>query len=377
MSGEFHSKLQEKLEARDRLGILRNLKNFITPIDFSSNDYLGLGRSEELYKLIKQKVEKLPLKNGSTGSRLLTGNSVYAEEVEHKLSAIFRSEAALVFNSGYNANLGILSSVPQRGDTILYDEYAHASIKDGARLSLAKRIAFRHNDVGDLERKLKKVRGHAFIIVESVYSMDGDECPLADLVELSESYESSIVLDEAHSTGVMGEAGSGLAVSLGLQGNIAIRIYTFGKAMGVHGACVAGSRKLIDYLVNFSRPFVYTTSLSPHSFASIDCSFEFLKSNTYLQQNLRENINLFKSGFHGKNLKSNSAIQAVVIPGNAEVKEAATQLQSAGLDVRPILYPTIPRDTERLRFCIHAFNTEHEINHLVKNLNGLTPAIVN
>jgi 8-amino-7-oxononanoate synthase len=363
--------LSEKLEFLKTENQLRQLSAEVAAIDFSSNDYLGLARSEDLFKIISEKSKNCVRgKNGATGSRLLSGNDIYVQEVESKLATIFNSEAALIFNSGYSANQAVLSSLPQRGDTILYDELAHACIKDGARLSLASRFSFKHNDVDDLEKKLKKSKGKIFIAVEAIYSMDGDHCPLKEIVNVAQNYEASILLDEAHSTGVFGKQGSGLAVSLGLSEFVDIRIHTFGKAMGIHGACVAGSKNLINYLINFARPFIYTTALPPHSIVSIDCAFDYLNRNIHVQKKLNENINLFLANSHGIELKpgSQSAIQTIVVPGNKQVKSAATKLQQAGFDIRPILSPTVKTGSERIRICIHSFNTEQEISQLTGEL---------
>ena len=295
----LQSALTKQLALREEEGIRRFLKaDQHGLIDFTSNDYLGLARSLELFQAIEQKVSDSAFKlNGATGSRLLSGNSDYAEQIENKLSGIFKSEASLLFNSGYAANVGVLSSLPQRGDTILYDALAHACMKDGARLSLAKRFNFKHNDLHDLESKIKLATGKVFIAVESIYSMDGDQCPLKDLVDLAEKYGAVIILDEAHSTGVLGDRGAGLAVSLGLENKIDVRIYTFGKAMGIHGACVAGSSTLKDYLINFARPFIYTTARPPHSLISIECAFDFLHQNIGLQNILNKKVEYFLNEF--------------------------------------------------------------------------------
>jgi 8-amino-7-oxononanoate synthase len=365
--------LDERLVARKEKGLLRSLKVSPDLTDFCSNDYLGLARSEELYLAIQEKFRKTAQMNGSTGSRLLTGNSRHHEQVESKLAAIFQCEAALLFNSGYNANLAVLSAVPQRGNVILYDELAHASIKDGARLSLASRHSFRHNDMEDLETKIKKAQGRVFIAVESVYSMDGDLCPLEDLVNLSEQYGATLILDEAHSTGVFGEEGSGLSVSVGLHPRIAIRIYTFGKAMGIHGACVSGSAALKSFLINFGRAFIYTTAPDHHALASIECAFDYVKSNQHLQVVLQEKINAYNSLAPTPGISKNPfhPIQSVIIPGNTHAAYAATRLQRAGFDVRAILSPTVPEGTERLRICLHTFNSEKEIAALSAELNAV------
>lgn len=366
--------LQKKLQQRrdeDSFRILSRKENLV---DFTSNDYLGLARSAELFEIIKKKCDLLPHRNGSSGSRLLSGNSLYTEEVEKKLATIFNAEAAIIFNSGYSANQAVLSCIPQRDDTILYDELAHACIRDGARLSLAKQHSFIHNDHADLEKKLKQATGNVFIVVESIYSMDGDECPLDVFVKLAKQYNAFLMIDEAHSTGTMGDKGAGLSVSKNLQHEIDIRVYTFGKAVGCHGACVAGSKTLIDYLINFARPFIFTTALSPHSIAAIDCSFTYLETNIQLQEKLNQKIGLFtllKNLGGLKTIESKSQVQSIVIPGVENVKNAARKLQSKGFDVRPILYPTVAKGTERLRICLHTFNSDDEIKNLVQELSSL------
>lgn len=339
--------------------------------DFTSNDYLGLARSEALSRRIGQRlVNGIPVQNGSGGSRLLSGNSLIAEETEGLMAMISKAESALLFNSGFMANVGVLSCIPQRGDTILYDEHAHASIKDGVRLSLADRYSFRHNDLDDLRKKLMKGRGIAYIVVESIYSMDGDESPLQDIVNLATDHNAVVILDEAHSTGTYGPRGGGLALAQGLQDRIPIRILTFGKAMGVHGACVCCSTKLRDFLINFSRPFIYTTALPAHSFATILCSFEYLDENGQLRDTLRGRITVFKKHYK-KVTGSDSAIQPIRIKGNENARAAAAHLQSMGYDVRPVLSPTVKEGTERLRICLHVFNSDNEIINLTSELNRL------
>lgn len=368
---DLNKLLQKKLKKRHEENSLRKLVNHIN-IDFTSNDYLGLARSENLYQLIQKKVNDLPHLNGATGSRLLSGNNPYTEEVEQKLADTFKSEAALIFNSGYATNQAVLSSIPQRGDTILYDELVHACIRDGARLSLAGRFPFLHNNLNDLEDRLKRAKGNIFIAIESIYSMDGDQCPLQQIVELAEKYNATIILDEAHSTGVMGQNGSGYAASLGLEQRIPIRIYTFGKAMGVHGACVAGSSDLIEYMVNFARTFIFTTAMPTHSIASIDCAFKYLAHNINLQQELTERISVFKSESEKLNIQkltSNSQIQGIIVPGNNSIKSVSSNLQTNGFDIRPILSPTVAKGSERLRICLHTFNTHEEIKQLVHLLS--------
>lgn len=364
--------LQKSLTKRVQENSLRILPGSNPDIDFISNDYLGLARSEELFDQIQEKYQDLKIKlNGSTGSRLLSGNSEMAESLEKKLASHFKAEAGLIFNSGYNAGLSVLSSVPGKDDTIIYDELAHACIKDGARLSISKRFSFRHNDVNDLEQKLKRTKGKAFIVLESIYSMDGDQTPLLEIVNLAQNYDSEIILDEAHATGIIGKKGVGLANSLELQDRIFARIYTFGKAMGVHGAIVCGKKILKDYLINNARPFIYTTALPLHSLVSIECAFDYLKSNHYLLQKIDEKISLFIDHYRKREINfertdSNSQIQGIIIPGNSHVRKVSELVRKSGYDVRPILSPTVKLGKERIRVCLHTFNNDDDILGLLR-----------
>jgi 8-amino-7-oxononanoate synthase len=372
------SKLQQKLLERAENNSLRKLTVSEGMADFFSNDYLGLARSIELSDIIHSEYEKQKGNpNGSTGSRLLSGNTLYAEKVEEELSYLFKAEKVLLMNSGYNANLSVLSTFPQKGDTIIYDELIHASLKDGYRLSFASRFPFRHNDLEDLESKLKKGKGDLFVVVESIYSMDGDAAPLNEIVELCEKYSAYIILDEAHSTGTFGENGNGLACALGVEQKIFARIYTFGKGMGIHGACVAGSKIMVDYLVNFARPFIYTTALPIHSLVAIKCAFEYLKNKPELARQLSGKIMDFKNNLpseiinSGAYVESSSPIQVVRVSGNAKVKKAATSLQAKKLDIRPILSPTVKEGEERLRICLHIYNTKIETELLYQSLEEI------
>jgi 8-amino-7-oxononanoate synthase len=349
----------------------RSLKLPPGGIDFTSNDYLGLARSPELYSKILDAMAALPQKrNGSTGSRLLSGNSALIGSAETKLAGLFQSGSALLFDSGYSANLAVLSTLPQRSDTIIMDELSHASLKDGARLCQATKWNFRHNDPDDLRKKLELVakhqdvrRGEKWIVVESLYSMDGDRCPLNEIITISKDYSAHIILDEAHTTGLGNQK----------KIDVAVRVCTFGKAMGVHGACVCSSDEIKDQLINFSRPFIYTTAPSDHSVVSVTSAFDFLDANKHLQEDLNEKIRYFRSiadRVHGWN-KSESQIQIVIVPGYEQVTKAASHLQSAGYDVRPILSPTVREGQERLRICLHTFNTEKEMQGLVKEMISL------
>jgi 8-amino-7-oxononanoate synthase len=370
----IEQKLLAQLTARQHAGNLRGLPSSSGKTDFCSNDYLGLARDPTLHTQIQEayRQEHHPA-NGSTGSRLISGNNPLALTLERELAEVFKAEQTLLFNSGYAANTAVLSAIPQKGDTILYDDSIHASLKEGARLSFANRFSFRHNDLADLERRLQRATGDIFVVAESVYSMDGDFAPLDGLLNVCERYGANLVWDEAHSTGLWGNGGSGIACGEGLHERIFARIYTFGKAMGVHGACIAGSRVLVEYLINFARPFIYTTALPLHSLVSVREAFRFLAAHSELPGAIHAKIAAFRwaAGQHGileKLIPSSSPIQAVRIGGNEQTKWVATHLWDAGADVRPILSPTVREGEERLRICLHVYNTDEEIAGLVRLL---------
>ncbi len=380
---EVMKKFEGKILEREISGNLRSLKNKNLPFDFVSNDYLGLARSEELFNRIQFRYQRLNVtnKNGSGGSRLLSGNTSIAQKVEKDLAAHFNAEAALLFNSGYTANLAIVSSIAGQGDTILYDHLSHVCLKEGAWMSKAEARPFRHNDVKDLEIKLKQVstQGEVFVVIESVYSMDGDIAPVEQIYDVCRYYGANLIVDEAHSTGVMGKHGNGYLNEIGFADKVFARVYTFGKAMGVHGACVCGSETLIKYLVNFARPFIYTTAMPMHSIISIEQAFEYLFDYPELNDQLLKKIDLFRKEIDSCHFDGNgaeypgsvTAIQPVIIPGNDRIKEIAIQLQQDGFDVRPILAPTVKQGAERLRISLHAHNTDEEIVQLVSKLKSL------
>lgn len=363
--------LKEKLNQREAEGNLRKLSSNPGRIDFFSNDYLGLSRNRELAEAIDKEYRSLNnIFNGSTGSRLLSGNAAFTEEVEKELSVIFKAQNTLIFNSGYNANLSILSSIPQKGDTIIYDELIHASLKEGARLSFADRFSFRHNELSDLEQKLKRAKGKKFVVVESVYSMDGDSTPLPELIEVCEKQDAFVILDEAHSTGIKGFNGNGLACSLGLEERIFARIYTFGKGMGIHGACIAGNKILIEYLVNFARAFIYTTALPPHSICAIKVAFSYLATHKNLVNELDHKIKYFERvkqelKIAERFISGDSPIKAFKVGGNLNTRALAEFLQNKNFEVRPILSPTVKTGEERLRICLHNFNSNEDIKNLL------------
>ena len=373
----FPEKLQSKLQNRQAESSLRQLGNTSAAVDFASNDYLGFSKSEFIFEQTHQLLSDKNLKiNGATGSRLLSGNHVLYTETETFLTDFHDSESALIFNSGYDANVGFFSCVPQKGDFILYDELCHASIRDGIRLSQAKSYKFSHNDYENLEVLVDRFQSEdaeIYVVTESVFSMDGD-CPnVEELVRITEKFNCLLVIDEAHALGVFGDSGEGLMQQMTLQRHTFARIMTFGKGLDCHGAAILGSQNLKDYLVNFARSFIYTTGLSPHAVANILVAYRHLQSDSKARRLLQDNITHFNQQKMQLGLKplfvySKSAVQSAIIPGNEKVKNIAAVLQQQGFDVKAILSPTVPEGQERLRICLHSFNSQTEIDQLLQSL---------
>lgn len=374
----FPKRLLKKLQKREAENALRQLGSQNQLVDFSSNDYLGFSKNENIFNethdyLVGHNIKQ----NGATGSRLLSGNHGLYQLVETVLCEFHKTDAALVFNSGYDANIGFFSCVPQRHDIILYDEYVHASIRDGISMSHANAYKFAHNDLSDLDSLLKRhseaildANITIYVVTESVFSMDGDSPHLETLSQLCTNYHAHLVIDEAHAVGVFGDYGKGLVQDLELERQIFARIVTFGKALGTHGAAILGSSQLKTYLVNFSRSLIYTTALPPHALATINSAYlELIKTNAI--KSLQENINRFKTEIDNHNLKSHfidsdSAIHCAIISGNENVKQIAQKIQENGFSLKPILSPTVPKGQERLRFCIHSYNSKQEISEVLQ-----------
>ena len=373
----FPNKLSDKLQNRMTSKALRTLGGVTSGVDFSSNDYLGFASSENIFNRTSVLLRERGIReNGATGSRLLSGNSDLHTETEAYIAKFHNTPAALLFNSGYNANIGFFSSVPQRGDIVLYDALCHASIRDGIGMGNAKAFKFQHNDLESLTKLVEKYcqeNCDVYVVTEAVFSMDGDQAPLREIVTICKKYECHFVVDEAHALGIFGEYGRGLVQELGIEDDVFARVVTFGKALGCHGAAILGSETLISYLINFSRSFIYTTGPSPHSVATILAAYQELPTNPKHKQKLHINIAILQLDIKLKGLSSyfipsTSAIHCCVIPGNKEVKDISEKLMELGLDVRPIMAPTVPSGSERLRICLHSYNTEVQIKELVSHL---------
>ena len=383
-------RMQGKLEERRTKQTLRSLTtNSSSAIDFSSNDYLGLARDGTQQQLVRLR-EQETVGLGSTGSRLLSGNSRQYEQLESYLASVHKRPAALLFNSGYDANLSVVSSLP--GDVILYDEYCHNSLHMGVRLWQTankkrerKAISFRHNDTSDCKRQLETIQKQkAVILVESVYSMDGDEAPLEEILKIAAQFDAQLVVDEAHGLGVMGSTGLVNAFNLQNHPNLLYTIYTFGKAAGCHGAVVGLPSFLArSYLINYGYPFIYSTALPPHSLVTIRCAYETMTSpeGDARRATLRRNVHLFRSQLEPvvqwyassaiRLLDSTTPIQALMVPGNEICSRfCQTVYENSGATIRlyPIKSPTVPANKERVRVVLHAHNTTSEIRQLVQSI---------
>jgi 8-amino-7-oxononanoate synthase len=440
---EMESRLKECLDRREREGTLRslmplptlsssspNLSSSASPIiDFSSNDYLGFARCPEQHRRVESAYEEFMSSTtshssgallGATGSRLLSGDSNLARSLEANLAHIHNRPAALLFNSGYDANLSVLSSLPYRDDgkdVIIMDELVHNSLVMGVRMGRLKKenvYTFRHNNVDDLKRVLGNVINMSsvktptvLIVIESVYSMDGDIAPMKDILDVAEHNGAAVIVDEAHGLGIFGRTnvddmtlepstdrtchqdndragGTGALAALNLEHHPALlcSVHTFGKAAGCHGAVVAGSNIVISYLINYARPFVYSTALPPHSLVSIQQSYESMMSEEgekrrkvvfhfvrVFRQAMNIGLSSFGRGCQFELLPSPSPIQAVLVPGNESCISICTELREVDrFDVYPIRSPTVPKGKERIRIILHAHNKEEEVRALVKAL---------
>ena len=371
----INDSLKEILQQRKEASLFRYLQVNDGLTDFCSNDYLSFARSETIKRQVKNTAETIATFSGATGSRSISGNTAFAEELEQFIATFHNAEAGLLFNSGYDANLGLFSCIAKKEDTIICDELIHASIIDGCRLSYASRFRFAHNDVEDLEKKLQKAKGNIFVAVESVYSMDGDMAPLTEIVSVCKKYHANLIVDEAHATGVFGGQGKGLVNQFGLEKQVFARVHTFGKAMGCHGAIVVGSTALRNYLINFARSFIFTTALPLHSLLTVRCAYEQLLADGFNNDYLHELIQHFKNDFHVTGdiylIDSISPVQSLIIPGNQRVRNVSGQLQAKGFDVRAIVSPSVPVGKERLRISLHMHNTKEQVDQLKQLLHQI------
>ena len=369
MSAAVRRAIREALAEREKAGLLRNLETAHGGIDFCSNDYLGLARDRRLRGRIAALAAESAAPQGATGSRLISGNHPEIEALEAQLSGFYASEAALVFSSGFAANLGLLASLGGVVQTLVCDRLLHASAIDGGRLSGAKRVIFAHNDMRDLKARLGELPSGetAAVAVDTVYSMDGDFAPLEEIAVRAEEQDAAVVVDEAHANGVLGPAGRGGVVAAGLQDRVLARVVTFGKALGLQGGAVLCSKDLRDYLVNFARSFVFSTGVSPLWAASVQSVYDMLPDLNAEREQLLDNVSHFRGRVAQSAqpwLPSESWIQCLRVPGARRITRVGGILRSRGLAALPIRAPTVPAGEERIRVCLHSHNTREEIDLL-------------
>ncbi|KAJ7143201.1 pyridoxal phosphate-dependent transferase [Mycena crocata] len=397
----LEAQLISALDSREKRSIRRRLPEPSPPglVDFSSNDYLSLASSPVLRDLFLSKLRAAPDILGSGGSRLLINGTAHTA-LEARLSQFFGSPAAILFNSGFDANVGFFSCVPQIGDVVIYDEHIHASVHDGIRASRARgaHYAFEHNSIPafralvskllDERPELQTGQSSLFVAVESLYSMDGTFAPLAEVVQiLDECFPQGngyLVVDEAHSTGIYGPQGRGRVAQLGLEGKVLARLHTFGKALAANGAVILTSPLIRDYLLNYARSLIYTTSPSFANIIAADSSFDMLVDGTAHQLS-KKVLNLsryFVEELHPRlrdipihllslplHLKNSSALASPIVPVmTTRPRPLSAHLMRLGMNARPITWPTVPKGKDRVRVCLHAGNTTDDVDRLVEGM---------
>lgn len=376
-------RIEELLQERKREGLLRTLRpaslrkqgkiylNAKEYFDFSSNDYLGLASHPKLKEGAKKAIEELGI--GASASRLLSGDLEVHHRLEDRIALFKGKESALVLNSGYQANVGIISAILKRGDAVFCDRLNHASIIDGILLSGAKLFRFHHCDSNHLEWLLKKERGNfkeALIITETVFSMDGDRAPLGELVNLKEKYNCRIMVDEAHATGIFGENGSGIVEEQGLTDKVDLNLGTFSKALGGFGAYIACSKDVRNYLINTCRSFIYSTALPPSVIVANIASLKLIKEEPFRRKTLLENAQYFRNSLNkiGFRVIGSSQIVPLIIGNTEETIELSRKLQNKNYWVLPIRPPTVRKGEARLRFSLTYYHTKEILERLINDI---------
>ncbi|KAJ7264862.1 pyridoxal phosphate-dependent transferase [Mycena haematopus] len=400
----LEAQLISALHSRDERSIRRRLpepssfSSSLGLVDFNSNDYLSLASSSVLRDNFLNKLRDAPDILGSGGSRLLVNGQAHSA-LEARLAQFFRSPAAILFNSGFDANVGFFSCVPQVGDVVVYDEYIHASVHDGIRASRAcgAHFPFEHNSIPGFRALLTKLleerpelksgQSSLFVAVESLYSMDGTFAPLTEIVHTLDEYfpqrNGHLVVDEAHSTGIYGPQGRGRVAQLGLEDKVLARLHTFGKALAATGAIILTSPLIRDYLLNYARSLIYTTSLSFANIIAADSSFDMLTDGTaqqlstkvldlsqYFIEELRPRlrdvpIHLLSLPVH----LHHSSLASPIIPiMTTRPRPLSAHLLNLGMNARPITWPTVPKGKDRVRVCLHAGNTKSDVDRLIDGM---------
>jgi len=369
----FLDEIAVRLDHIKNVGLYRVLRDQ-AGVDFSSNDYLGLSRHPSLRAKLLQSLSRGPL--SSPGSRLLSGNLPEHRALEERLAKFKKTEAALLFSSGYQANVGLLTSLIGRDDRTISDAANHASIIDGLRLSGCEKVIVPHLDVSAIERALAKrpPSGRTFLVTESLFSMDGDIAPLDEYADLADRYGACLIVDDAHATGVYGpERGSGLCEEFGIETRPIATVSTFGKALGLCGAFVAGPKVIVDYLINNARPFIFTTATPPLLLAAIDAALDIIAREPERRRRVLELAAMLRDRLEARGLDclgSAGHIVPVLLEQNDRAVRIAEEVRSHGYDVRAIRPPSVPPETARLRLSVHADHSREEISGLARAIHS-------
>ncbi len=386
-------RIKKFLLEREKAGTLRKLSPIIRLgrgrvrlldidaelLDFSSNDYLGLSEHPELITASRKYLDMFG--TGAGAARLMSGDMEINHLLEQEIAPLKCKEAALTFGSGYLANTGVIPALAGRGDLIIADRLNHASIYDGCMLSGARTIRFRHNDLEHLEQILHEKRSQfnsILVVVESIYSMDGDRCPLADLVKLKERYGFLLMVDEAHATGLYGENGSGIIEEDKVSDSVDIAMGTFGKALGSYGAYIAASQEMVDFLVNRARTFIYSTALPPAVVGASLAALYLVKSEPQLRLDLHNKVAFFKKQLRKNGLKDDpgpSQIIPVMIGDSTKTLAIAEELQKNRIYVKAVRPPTVPEGSARLRFSITRHHQEKDLKNCAQVLSKVIRAV--
>jgi glycine C-acetyltransferase len=341
-------------------------------INLASYNYLGISYRPEVKRAAMEAIERYGL--GASGSPILSGTFDIHEEFATELARFKDKEACIIFPTGYSANVGFISGLMRSGDTILLDQYSHASIVDGAILAKSKTVFFRHNNPMDLERKIAGVKGKKLLVVEGVYSMDGDMCALPEIVEVAKRHGARILIDEAHSTFLFGPNGRGVAEHFGLDKEVDFHLGTFSKSLGGQGGFIAGTQELIDYVTAFARSRFFSCNLSPVLTAGLLAALRIAQAEPHLRAKLWSNVAYLRRRFAEEGIdigKSNSQVMPVMVNNDARVFAVAEKVQDRGLFLNPVTYPAVPKHRSRLRISVSAAHSEEELETAVQVIAGV------
>ncbi|MCV9884143.1 8-amino-7-oxononanoate synthase [Metabacillus halosaccharovorans] len=380
----FDQWLTQRIEKTKQAGLYRRLRTMSTApqpqmvvngtkqIVFSSNNYLGLANDPILIEKALETLNEFGL--GSSGSRLTTGNTEWHEKLEQRIANFKKMEAALLFSSGYLANMGVLSSLPVKGDVLLSDQLNHASIIDGCRLSKAETVIYQHADMNSLAQKLRETQKYnrRFIVTDGVFSMDGTIAPLDKIMKLAKRYDAYVIVDDAHATGVLGEGGRGTSELFGVSPDVVIG--TLSKAVGIEGGFVSGSSVLIDFLLNHARTFIFQTAVPPASCAAAYAAIDMIEKGKDKRENLLRKIKIIKNTLEAMGFKvygQDTPIIPVII-GDAETSvQFSKKLQENGIYAPAIRPPTVPNGESRIRLTVTAAHNDTQIEHLLTSFKGI------